>query len=520
MVLMSELRRLDPNIPFQVQNVDWKSSQSLVLRNVQLGDSMKAEKVTLHWKYEDLVRGHMKELKIEAPQILLDLSNADQMTFTSKKSNGSFPIHLDRLIVERGKLTIIGLGRSIPPVEIDIEGEFPDVPMGSELSRANLDKIRDLTLRNLVFYSPLDLAVPLVRIPQLDIRFTMGGVQQHHLESLAFRSPTLAVDRGLFWFVDQMRATSAHRKKKEGGADWMVSSFEITEGTLDISRLKELNLHFPFPFEYHQLNMNLNQLNLADAQFQLDIPTQDVAWEKEDIFFKSLHGKIAFHMSGSAPGTASTSAQPHPAPVANDLVNTLYVDAIRWKEAEMKTCWLSLTFDTKAITGMYGGNFADGYINGGTTCGWSPKDPWRVWGAAANIDTGKISQDFKNESYAMNGRAALQFDATGKGEEMQGAGKLDSKSPGEIQISALDRVLERIEKNTVGMKRELLRVFVQSLKNYPYDSYAMRVNYQRPEAVITFRAKGPAGARDLDVNWHGLSIESFNGTMHTVAQSP
>ncbi len=519
-VLMGGLKHFDSKIPFEVQRVNWKSAQQIVLYNVQFGDFIKARKATLRFKYEDFAKGHIAELRVEYPEILLDLSRLDQLNGNTsiKVSELKLPIHLDKLIVERGKLTVKGLARGLPPVDLDVEGEFPDVPLGSETSRGYLDKVRLLTLRNLVLYSPLDLTVPLVRIPELELRFTMGGIQEHRLETLAFRHPTLSVDRGLFWFVERLRAARGVKQKKAAaGPNWIVRSFEITDGKLDITRLKEMNLGYSFPFEFGQENMNLNQLNLAESRFQLTVPNQDVPWNEKNIFFKNLHGKIAFHMSATESNAAPGAV---PIPAANDLVNTLYVDAVRWKEMEMKSCWLALTFDTNSITSAYGGSFADGYINGGTTCGWSGKESWRIWGAAANIDTGKISHDFKNESFSIDGRAGGHFDMEGKTQKLQAVLKLDSNSAGLIQISALDRLLERVQQNTIGLKRELLQTFIQSLRNYPYDSYSLRADYQRPDVTLAFRAKGKAGVRDLDMNWHGLSsIETFGGSVQNATQS-
>ncbi len=524
-VLLGGLKRVHPEMPFQLEKVDWKSADKVVLHDVQFGDFFKARTATLRWKYRQFLQGHISELKVESPEIMLDLSKLNAL---GKGAMGRLPLHLDRLIVERGRLTVLGLGKNIPPITLDIEGDFPDVPLGAESTREYLDKARQVTLRNLVLYSPLDLAVPLVSIPQLDLNFTMAGIQIHRLDQLAFRGPTLGVDRGLFWFVDALRKNSSSRQANAAsGPDWTVGVFEIFDGKLDITRLREMDLRFPFPFEFRQENMNLNQLNLAQAQFQLTIPNQDVPWETQEVFFRNLHGKIAFHMSSSTTNGGDSAGMTEP--LANDLVNTIYVDAIRWKEMEVKSCWLALTFDTKSITGSYGGAFADGYVNGGTTCGWSGKDAWRVWGAAANIDTGRISSTFHNESYAMDGRAAMAFDSGGRGQDLQGTLTLDSKSSGSIRIDAIDRILERIERNTVGLKRESLRVLVENLRNYPYDAYSMRVDYQRPEATLKFRANGRLGKREIDVRWHGLNpdklvfqqpaIETFENPMHNMVQA-
>jgi hypothetical protein len=405
--------------------------------------------------------------------------------------------------LERGGLIMVGLGPTVPPLNMEIDGEFDNVPLGQNLSKTDLEKSRAIKLNNIHIHSPLDLAVTLLRIESVVFEFHMGGIRNRQLDSLIFNKPRLDIDRGFFWFVDELRRSNESKAPSppSNSPEWKVGLFKIIGGELDINRLREISIQYPFGFETTKKDMPLRNLSLADFAIDLDIPQQDLEWAAKEISFKNIRGKIAFNLDTGQKKLIEHEAGWHP---ANDMVNTLYVDAIHWKKLVIDSGWITLTFDPKAITSSFGGSFADGYVDGGISAGWSGNEPWRVWGSAADVNAKIISDAFSGEYFVMNGRAGMTFDVHGEMKDLQADMKLNSLTTGEMEIRSLDTLLEKVDKNTIGMRKELLNAFISSLRNYPYLRYDLDLHYEKPDAKLTLHSDSDFGSRQLDVYWHGV----------------
>lgn len=500
--LLQLTSKFAPEARFTAEDVHWQGLSRLVIKNAKWGEIFTAPSITVDWNWKDLRKRRLQELRIEKPLINVDLSEVAGLQVGKKPSKDSkkkpfITWYLDKFVVERGGLVMVGLGPTVPPLNLQVEGSWDDLPIGNNLSEADLRKQRTLTLINIHVHSPSDLAVTVLKIEKVTVGLTFAGLTNHELDSLLIERPTIDVDPGLFWFVEELRKARAMVTPTTPTKDWTVHNFQITQGRLDISRFREMSISYPFPFESKRQNLHLRDLSLAESGLELTIPVQDVLWK--EIEFIKIHGKIAFHLTESGTKTQMQTG----APKANDLVNTLYVQSIRWKGLEINDGWLALTFDPKAINGNYGGSFAQGYLNGGMAGGWSGKEPWQAWGSAADTDIGVICDAVASERFRMTGRTQLAFGIKGQEQGLTGTLEMKSVSTGTIELKMLDAVLERIQRNNVGMKRELLQIFVGSLKNYPYSGYQLSAKYDKPNATLLFQSQSKLGSRKLDLTWHG-----------------
>lgn len=348
---------------------------------------------------------------------------------------------------------------------------------------------RALELRALKIQSPVDYANTLLYVERLLVEFNLDGLDRRELLRLRIERPQLDVDRGLFWFVEELRKASAAKPKQAvEGPPWRTRRLEIVEGRLDITRLREIALKYPLEFQLSQDDVNLESLSLANFRLEMVIPEQDISWPARELEFRHLGGRIAFNLGKGD---------------ANDLVNTIHVEQIRWKDLPLDQAWVSFTFAPATISGSFGGQLAKGYLNGGLFCGWSGEDPWSFWGAAANVDAGEVCAALAAQHFRMDGHAELKFALNGRGAGLDGALSLRSLTPGTMSIEAMDLAIAKIEKNTEGAKREALRALLGGLRDYPYARYALDARYLKPDATLTLRAEGPRGNRSLDLRWHG-----------------
>jgi len=510
-VVVYLVNRLEPRCRFTANSIRWTSINSIRIEKAQVGQTLKIPRAHLRWEWKKLWDRRLEEIKLEQAEVFLDLGELGRFGENAGPrsiiiSSRGPPWHLKKFVLERGGLVMVGLGAGMARLALEVEGEYNDVPFGGELSEADLQKNRRIELRNIHIHSPLDLAVTLLKIESAALEFRYAGLRARELDSLFFKRPTLEVDRQFFWFVEELRQARAAGPPRppSPGPVWKTRSFHIQEGRLDITRLREIAIQFPFEFEVTRKNMNLEDLSLVDFQIEMNIPNQNIAWDPMQMVFQNIRGKIAFNLGEPQTRVNVTDAV---AQHANNVVNTLYVDVIHWRQMQLTEGWLSMTFTPKEIGSQFGGAFASGYVNGGVSFSWSSRDPWRAWGSAADVDAGQVFTALGFESFSMDGHAQLLFDLNGKEADLRGTLKLTSLSRGTIQIRSLDHMLDRIRENTEGLKQELMQTFVQGLRDYPYKNYVMEIHYSRPDAILNFRSESDLGSRKLDLTWHGRNYE-------------
>lgn len=490
----------------RVGSARWTSIHSIAFADVTVGGFLKVPKAELAWSWRRLARRHLAELRLQGAQVsvsLADFAGRGPATAKPSASPGGRAWILERLRLERGGLVLVGVAPSLPPLSLEVDGEFRGVPLGLNASPEQRRRVRAIELRSLKVQSPVDCANTLLYVEKLLVEFSLDGLERRELERLRIDRPRIDVDRGLFWFVDELRKATASapaRPPAAGEPRWRARKLEIAEGRLDITRLREIALKYPLEFQLSQEDVQLEDLSLASFRLELVIPEQDISWPARQLEFRHLGGKIAFNLGKGGDGAA------------NDLVNTLHVEQVRWKDLPLDQAWVSFTFAPATITGNFGGRLAKGYLNGGLSCGWSGDEPWAFWGAAADVDAGEFCAALASKHFAMDGRAELKFALKGERRGLDGSLALRSLTKGTMNIEAIDSALDKVEKNTEGVKREALRALLGTLRDYPYDGYSLDVAYHKPDATLALRAEGPLGKRALDLRWHGLPLGQEAGS--------
>ncbi|MDD2710573.1 MAG: hypothetical protein PHV34_21550 [Verrucomicrobiae bacterium] len=515
-ILVFAVNRLLPGARFEVAEARWLASGALQLEHVRFADILKAPRVTLSWNWRDLPKHRLRELFVEYPEITVDLK--DKLLFGGDeggRDKGKGKVsrtwrlfetwYLDKLRVERGRLRLLGMGRRLPPIEMEVEGRFFDLPLTDELTEDDWSKKHCLELENLRFFSPLRPVRPVVRVERVAFEFRFAGLRDHQLDAMEFFRPTLVINEALFWLVRELRdAEGIANGGVSNDRAWRVRTLSIREGKLDIARLKGLASQYPLEFELRRQNLLLRDLSLADFPLELTIPAQDVMLNDWELELINLRGKVAFHMGETKKIQREGRIQLER---PNDLVNTIYVDVIRWRKMEMNAGWLSLVFGDKGITGSFGAAFAGDYVAGGLEFGWDPSDPWGMWGGFAKVNARQVTETLVKDYFIMDGRAKLEFEARGRQQEFHGKLRLSSATSGMINIPSLDAMIEKF-RNAATIEDEAKGLLCETLRNYPYRKYTLNVSYDKPDGTMLLDAEGPAGIRRMNLRWHGLRKES------------
>ena len=66
----------------------------------------------------------------------------------------------------------------------------------------------------------------------------------------------------------------------------------------------------------------------------------------------------------------------------------------------------------------------------------------------------------------------------------------------------MDDLLKRIPADMIKLKRDAIKLAVESFKTYPYDYGLLTLNYKPTGGLSTLRLDGPRGARQFDIYLH------------------
>ena len=199
-------------------------------------------------------------------------------------------------------------------------------------------KLADLTLE-----SPLDPFRPVVHVGSIFVEFTLADLVNHQLSSIAVVSPTIYLGEDLIWYMNTTRraATSA-----PSAQPWTVQSLRADLGKIVITfqGVNRASLPLNFRTDAHDVILgDLATLRLAAA---LQVPKQDYTFPGFDLGLIGVEGELRFDYP---PGQAT-----------DNVVNTLRVDAIRWRDYVVRDGWLAATFDQRGVNGTIGGSAYDG----------------------------------------------------------------------------------------------------------------------------------------------------------------
>src|SRR5262249_9772394 len=201
-----------------------------------------------------------------------------------------------------------------------------------------------------------------------------------------------------------------------------------------------------------------------------------------------------------------------PGRARDNVVNTLRVDAIRWRDYVVRDGWLAATFDQKGVNGTLGGSAYDGYMNGGVSV---PVGPGAMsgWAAGTDLDLAPLATTVGGQSVAMTGLVDVDGAVEVLGDRVDRArATLDFQRPGLLSFPALDRLLDRLPPGTASWQRDLARIAVEAFRDFPYATgsggglFARRRRGARPRAGGQPRG-GPGGAYYHEDVSHGLETD-------------
>jgi hypothetical protein len=453
---------------------------------------------------KEIAAGTITGISMTMGQTFRSLMNARSTTTasgvmpaaTTTNAPSAKPWKLRELGIVNGRITLTDLGVGAPSVGFNVETTLRNIPLSAAASETD-EEIQQQEIADLVITSPLDQFAPVFTMKTLFIRYSIAGLFRRELEEIQVLNPTIYVGEDLFWYFDELSKREAETETAAPGVasapeetGWKVKKVGIEYGQLVIAAGGKAQLPLPLQFSTSAENLNLGKLSDLKLALDLKVPREDYLFPDYKLELRQLGGDIKFDLPPQSGG--------------NNLVQTLKMSEVRWRQFRAEEGWLSITFDSKGINGEIGAKGYGGYLNGGFSSFFGDNSPWVGWLSGTKVDLKKITDVMAPGNFAMDGPADFKLEATGASSSLERLrGSLRATRQGKMRIGKLDQILADIPGDWYWVKRETTRILLETLRDFTYDTGDASFWYLNDEGNLKLTLQGPAGSRNIDVVLHG-----------------
>jgi hypothetical protein len=432
-----------------------------------------------------LERRQLARVVIERGTLVFDRALRDRLAGAGAPTGrlGSAVWSIGLLDIRQLGVRLAELGPQIPDVTLEVHSKLRDVPLsphGLALARTP----QRIELAGFTLYSPLDPFRQVVHIGSMFVEFTMAGVLDRQLTSLLVLSPTIYLGEDLIWYMNASRVaagTGGHERP------WTVRTMRADLGRLVVTFRGIDRVGLPLGFTTDARNVTLGDLATLRLGVALRVPKQSFDFPGLDLAFLDVDGELRFDYP--------------PGNVKDNVVNTLRVAVIRWRNYSVRDGWLAATFDQNGLSGTLGGDAYAGYVNGG---GNLPFTGGAIsgWFAATDLDLAPLGTAVAGKHLEMTGLANLRASADVLGDRLDRAsGVLSLDRPGRVSFPGLDSLVDRLPPGAPAWQRELARVAAETLRDYPYTSGEGTLDFANSRGEAKLSLDGPRGARRVEIHY-------------------
>ncbi len=406
------------------------------------------------------------------------------------------PWKLRELDIVNGRITLADLGVGASSVSFNIETTLKDIPLSAAVTDA-AGELQQQELADLAITSPFDPFAPVFTMKTLFLRYSIAGLLRREIEEIQVLNPTIYVGEDLFWYFDELGKREAETESSAAGpapapddAGWVLKKFSIAYGQLVIASGGKARVPLPLMFSTSAENLNLGKLSDLKIALDLKVPQEDYLFPGYKLELRQLAGDIKF-------GLPPQSGQ-------NNLVQTLRMNEVRWRQYRADACWLAVTFDSKGINGEIGARGYGGYLKGGFSFFFGDTYPWIGWLSGTAVDLKKVTDVMAPGNFAMDGPADFKLEVNGASSSLERLrGGLRATRRGKMRIVKLDRILADMPGDWPWLKRESTRILLETLRDFAYDTGDVSFWFANNEGNLKFTLQGPTGSRNIDMVLHG-----------------
>lgn len=336
--------------------------------------------------------------------------------------------------------------------------------------------------------SPLDPFTKVLTMRSVFLRFTLGGLIRHELNEVTILYPTIYVGEDLFWYMDDAQKRYGGGSS-EAGPGWKVKRLDVKFGRLVLASGGQARYGLPLNFWTSARDISLDNLATLKMRVALEIPAQSYSFPSYQLQFSTQEGELQF-------------AYP-PQKGENNLVGTVKLNNILWRQYQATDVWLSTTFDRHGINGEFGGHTYGGYLSGGFSFFFDNKSPWIGWISGKRVDLRQLTDIISPKNFRMTGPLDFRLQLNAAGREIERMkGDLKVTKPGRMTIGKLDDFLANIPDTWNSLKQSSTRIALEALRDFDYTEASGEFWIAREQGILDLKLQGPLGSRNFEIVLH------------------
>lgn len=428
-----------------------------------------------------------------------DKFEAEEEETKSKSSSGW---SIGKLGVNHLLVKLESMVPQLQGVQFSVETTMEDVPLTPQ-GLLSKHRVQQVEIAGIELRDPYDGMRSAALLPTIFLKFSLAGLMRQEVEAIDILGPVLYIGEPLFNWVDYQRK---YRKQNEG-TTLQPDEREVDELEGEAEKkesgswtLKKINAHYgkmviapigtpigivPFPFAV--------ETDFEDGRIalNLEIPQEQYVYSLSDLKL-NLYG-----LSGNVEFNVPIQQK------ANNLVQTFKLDRLVWKQFDAEKIFVSVTYDANGIYGKLGGAAYEGYVNGEFNIYLKDLGEWDAWLAATKVNMAPISRAIAPENFVMDGTITGKLISGGKGLELgKTTGELWGVTPGRIEITKLDSVLEALPAEWTQLKRSLTELALNGLKTFDYQQAKGKIDLLNRDGEVSLDLRGPTGSRMFHFHLH------------------
>ena len=321
------------------------------------------------------------------------------------------------------------------------------------------------------------------------MRFTLAGLLRREIDDLTILGPNIFLGEDLFWYMDDMQKRLGTNGGEDSGPGWIVKNLGVEYGRLTLGSGGRKQYGLPLSFRTKAQDVALDNLAALKLQAVLEIPPQEYIFDSYQLEFTSERGELRF-------------AYP-PEKKVNNLVGTVRLKAIRWRQYRASDSYVSVTFDRSGINGQFGGKVYRGETWGGFSFFFSTDSPWIGWLSGRGVSLRELTNILSPQNFQMSGPLEFRLQMDAKRQDIERVlGDFRATKPGKMVIGKIDDLLARIPPTWNLTKKSSMRIALETLRDFDYSKAGGDFWFVESQGVLRLQLQGPAGSRNFEVVLH------------------